>query len=127
MYLFSAVICKKNQMAISIGIIDDHPDFRLSLVSQISSFSDISVIWHFPSVEEALENFVEPDVILLDINLPGLSGLDAVPMFKLKYPALKIIMLTIHEYDHHVLEAINNGADGYILKKSIPVTILSNI
>jgi DNA-binding NarL/FixJ family response regulator len=85
------------------------------------------VTWVYPSVEEALEDNSDPDILLLDINLPGLSGLEAIPIFKQKFPGLKIIMLTILEDDRHVLEAIKNGADGYLLKKSTPVKILDGI
>jgi DNA-binding NarL/FixJ family response regulator len=114
-------------MAITIGIVEDHSEFRQSLVYLISSFSDYSVAWSFSSVEETLENFTETDIILLDINLPGLSGIEAIPLFKRKFPELKIIMLTILEDDFHILEAIKSGADGYILKKSSPNKILDAI
>ena len=114
-------------MSIKIGIVEDHSEFRQSLVFLISSFSGYSVEWSYSSVEEALENFSETDVILLDINLPGLSGIEAIPLFKQKCPGQKIIMLTILEDDFHILEAIKNGADGYILKKTTRNKILDAI
>jgi DNA-binding NarL/FixJ family response regulator len=114
-------------MAISIGIVEDHSEFRQSLVYLISSFSDYEVKWAYSSVEEALKNAVNTDVLLLDINLPGLSGLEAIPIFKRKSPGLKIIMLTILEDDYHILETIKKGADGYILKKTSPHKILDAI
>jgi len=114
-------------MAISIGIVEDHTEFRQSLVFLISSFSDYSVAWSYSSVEEALDNFVETDVMLLDINLPGLSGLEAIHLFKKKSPIQKIVMLTINEDEYHIFESIKNGADGYILKKSSPGKILESI
>jgi len=114
-------------MAISIGIVEDHSEFRQSLVYLISSFSDYTIAWAHPSVEDALENYTETDVILLDISLPGLSGLEAIPIFKQRNPEQKIIMLTILEDDYHIFEAIKNGADGYILKKSSPHKILDAI
>ncbi|MEI6277525.1 MAG: response regulator transcription factor [Prolixibacteraceae bacterium] len=114
-------------MSISIGIVEDHSDFRQSLVYLISTFSDYRFEWAFPSVEEALENYVETDVILLDINLPGINGIEAIPLFKQKQPQPKIVMLTIFEDDRHILEAIKSGADGYILKKSTPGKILDAI
>jgi len=114
-------------MAISIGIVEDHSEFRQSLVYLISSFSDYSMQWSYSSVEEALESYSETDVLLLDINLPGMTGLEAIPLFKKKCPEQKIIMLTILEDDYHILEAIKKGADGYILKKSNPVKILEAI
>jgi DNA-binding NarL/FixJ family response regulator len=114
-------------MDISVGIVEDHPEFRQSLVYLLDSFPGYKVSWWHASVEEALENFVETDVILLDINLPGLTGLQAIPLILQKSPGQKIIMLTILEDDNHILEAIKCGADGYILKKSSPVKIMDAI
>ena len=114
-------------MSIAIGIVEDHSEFRQSLVYLISSFSGSSVEWSYSSVEEALENYTETDVMLLDINLPGLSGIEAIPLFKQICPGQKIIMLTILEDDFHILEAIKNGADGYILKKTSRNKILDAI
>ncbi len=114
-------------MAITIGIVEDHTEFRQSLIYLIASFSDYQLAWSYPSVEEALEHFQQTDIILLDINLPGISGLDAIPVIKRRFPEQKIIMLTILEDDHHIFEALRNGADGYILKKTTPVKILDAI
>ena len=114
-------------MAISIGIVEDHTEFRQSLVYLISSFTDYTVSWSYPSVEEALADYTETDVMLLDINLPGVSGLEAINLFKQKSRTQKIVMLTINEDEYHIFEAIKNGADGYILKKSSPSKILESI
>jgi DNA-binding NarL/FixJ family response regulator len=114
-------------MDISIGIVEDHSEFRQSLVYLISSTAGYEVAWAFGSVEEALEQYAKTDVMLLDINLPGLSGLEAIPLFKQKCPGQKIVMLTILEDDFHILEAIKMGADGYILKKTSPHKIIDAI
>ncbi len=114
-------------MPVSVGIIEDHSEFRQSLVYLISSFSDYSISWSYSSVEEALESEEGTDVLLLDINLPGLTGIEAIPLFRQKFPEQKIIMLTIFEDDYHILEAIKSGADGYILKKTSPNKILDAI
>lgn len=114
-------------MSISIGIVEDHSEFRQSLVYLISSLTEYNVAWSYSSVEETLENFTETDIMLLDINLPGMSGIEAIPLFRKKFPGQKIVMLTILEDDFHILEAIKNGADGYILKKSSPNKILDAI
>jgi len=114
-------------MAVSIGIVEDHSEFRQSLVYLISSFSEYTVAWSYPSVEEAIENFRQTDVILMDINLPGVTGIEAIPVIKGMCPQQKIIMLTILEDEQHIFEALRFGADGYILKKSTPLKILDAI
>ncbi len=114
-------------MAVSVGIVEDHEEFRQSLVFLVSSFTDYNVIWSFGSVEEAFGETAIPDVLLLDINLPRMSGLEAIPIFKNKWPESKIIMLTILEDEHNIMTAIKSGADGYILKKTNPQKILDAI
>jgi DNA-binding NarL/FixJ family response regulator len=113
-------------MKIQVGIVEDHAEFRQSLGFLISSFTDYTVSWACSSVEEAL-NMQCVDVLLLDINLPGKSGLEAISLFKAKSYDQKIIMLTILEDEYHILTAIKSGADGYILKKTPPAKILEAI
>lgn len=114
-------------MNITVGIVEDHTDFRQSLEYLISSQAGLSLGWSYASVEEAFENFSAPDILLLDINLPGITGIEAIPMFKKKGASTKVIMLTILDDDHHILEAIRQGADGYVLKKSNPLKITEAI
>ena len=114
-------------MEITIGIVEDHSEFRQSLVFLISSFTDYQVLWAMGSAEEALDNQDPADIILLDINLPELSGVEAIPLFKEKFPEQKIIMLTIQDDEESILSAIKAGADGYILKKTSPQKILEAI
>jgi DNA-binding NarL/FixJ family response regulator len=104
-------------MSITVGIIEDHSEFRQCLAYLIPSFSGFSVLWSCGSVEEGLEKPCA-DIVLLDISLPGMSGIDAIPILKRKFPVQKIIMLTIQEDDQSIFEAIRRGADGYLLKKS---------
>ena len=113
-------------MTVKVGIVEDHSEFRQSLSYLISSFSGYLVSWSCGSAEEALGRDAV-DVILLDINLPGKSGIEAITFFKAKSPDQKIVMLTILEDEHHILSAIKNGADGYILKKTPPSRILEAI
>ena len=123
----SSLICIKNIMPITIGIVEDHSAFRESLVYLVSSYADYSIAWAYPSVEEALAKFTPADVMLLDIYLPGMTGLEGIPLFRKKSSSVKIIMLTILEDDLHILEAIKRGADGYILKKTNPSKLLDAI
>ncbi|MDP1622829.1 MAG: response regulator transcription factor [Bacteroidales bacterium] len=114
-------------MEITIGIVEDHSEFRNSLVFLISSFTAYQVVWAVGSVREAMDNKEPVDIILLDINLPNLSGIQGIPLFKAKFPGQKIIMLTIQDDEESILSAIKAGADGYILKKTSPQKILEAI
>lgn len=114
-------------MAVSVGIVEDHVEFRKSLVFLVSSANNYHIIWASGSVEEALEKDAAPDVVLLDINLPGMTGLEAIQIFKSKWSQTKIVMLTILEDEYNIFTAIKNGADGYILKKTNPQKILDAI
>lgn len=114
-------------MAVSVGIVEDHVEFRKSMVFLVSSIVDYMVAWSCGSVEEAIDKKVPPDVVLLDINLPRMTGLDAIQVFKNIWPDTKIVMLTILEDEYNILNAIKNGADGYILKKTNPQKILDAI
>lgn len=114
-------------MSVSVGIVEDHEEFRKSLVFLVSSIKEYEVAWSFGSVEEALENKKSTDVVLLDINLPRITGLEAIQVFKNIWPDTKIVMLTILEDEYNIMTAIKNGADGYILKKTNPQKILDAI
>ena len=107
-------------MAVTVGIVEDHEEFKKSLVFLVSSVLDYRVLWSNGSVDEAMTNKEVPDVLLLDINLPRITGLEAIHLFKNKWPDTKIVMLTILEDEFNIMTAIKNGADGYILKKTNP-------
>ncbi len=114
-------------MAVKVSIIEDHRDFRESVVYMLQSTEGFSVSGAFGSVEEALEAGEATDVLLLDINLPGMSGIDGIKLLKEKYPELKIIMLTVFDDDRNVFHAILAGADGYILKNTPPIRLLQAV
>lgn len=114
-------------MPIGIGIVEDHTEFRQSIEYLVSTAPEYNITWSVSSAEEALKEKSDPEIVLLDINLPGMKGIDAISLLKKKKEGLKVIMLTIHEDDHHILEAVRNGADGYILKKANRNKILEAI
>lgn len=115
------------KMKIRVAIIEDHLEFRESLYYILQNTEGFSCIGKFCSMEEALEDLPKADVFLLDINLPGISGIAGIGKIKEKYPATKIIMLTVSEDNKTVFDAIISGADGYLLKKSQPIRILQAI
>ncbi len=110
---------------IKVTIIEDHPDFREGLAYLLNATEGFECIDVFGSAEEAVKNISEQtEVVLQDIGLPGISGIESVALIKKKFPNIKIIMLTVFDDDDNILKAILAGADGYLLKKSSPQKIL---
>lgn len=107
---------------IRILLVDDHVLFRKGLSSLLSEQKDFEVVGEAGSGQEALEKAQElmPDVILMDIYMPGWDGLEATRRIKEALPYVRIVMLTISEEDHNLFEAIKAGAQGYLLKKIEP-------
>ena len=111
---------------IKVTIIEDHPEYREGLAYLLNATEGFECINIFGSAEEAIENISEKtDVVLQDIGLPGINGIESVALLKKKLPEVKIIMLTVFDDDDNILKAILSGADGYLLKKSSPQKILS--
>jgi len=110
-----------------ITIIEDHDEFRKIVSDLINQTDDLHVISEFGSIELAIQNFVKSDLILLDIGLPGKSGIEGLKFFKKTFPDLLIIMLTNMIDDDKIYEAITEGADGYLLKKTSPQLLLDSI
>ena len=117
----------KDQKPIHVAVVEDHVDFSESINYLLKSTDGFLPIGQYGSVEEALRKMMAPDVVLLDINLPGMSGIEGVEQIKKRFPAAKIIMLTVFEDNKNILRAILAGADGYLLKKTPPVRILQSI
>jgi DNA-binding NarL/FixJ family response regulator len=112
---------------IRVAIIEDHSDFREGLSQMISSSAQFRVAGTFSSVEAALSDFPECDVLLLDINLPGKSGIESIPAIKKICPLAQIVMMTGLDDDDSIFNALLAGADGYLLKKTNPGKVLSAI
>ena len=111
---------------IKVTIIEDHPDFREGLSHLLKATEGFDCIDVFDRAEDGISNLsIDTNVILLDIGLPGMSGIEAVPKLKEKHSEVKIIMLTVFDDDDNILKAIMSGADGYLLKKTSPTKILS--
>lgn len=81
----------------------------------------------YSSVEEAMRKMPEPDVVLLDIGLPGKTGIEAIPDIKARHPRAHVLMMTVFEDEGHIFDAIQAGADGYLLKKTPPAKLLHAI
>ncbi len=113
---------------INVSIIEDHKDFRKGLSSLLDASEGFTCIDTFISAEDGIKYLSgDEELLLLDINLPNMSGIEAIPILKNKFPGLKIIMLTILDDDNTIMEAILSGADGYLLKKTPPIQILASL
>jgi DNA-binding NarL/FixJ family response regulator len=112
---------------IRVTIIEDHDDFREGLVHVLNFSGGFECTGSFASAEEALRKFPAADVVLLDIHLPGKSGIESIEEIKKRVPAGHIVMLTVFDDDDNVFRAIVAGADGYLLKKTPPAQILQAI
>jgi DNA-binding NarL/FixJ family response regulator len=114
---------------IKISIIEDDKEIRESLAILIEGTDGFSCISHYGSVELALDMIIEdnPDVILMDINLPGMTGIEGVKLIKEKMPNCEIIMQTISENDKDVFDSLCAGACGYLKKNTPPAKLLDAI
>jgi len=113
----------------SIVIIEDDEVLRNAYTTLINDVDNFYVINSYASVEDASNKLIEdnPDVILLDIELPGISGTEAIPSIKKKLTGCHIIMLTVYESEEQILNALSNGASGYLTKNSPMAKILDSI
>jgi len=114
---------------IRVAIFEDNTQLRDSLFDLVDVSEGFSCVGAFANCQNVLQNVDEtrPDVILMDIEMPVVSGIDAVKMVKVKYPQVKILMETIFEDDDKIFQSICNGAEGYVLKSTPPEEILSSI
>ena len=109
---------------IQIMLVEDHPDYREVIELSLLGEPDMQMISKFGAAEVALRSLedrstlTKPDVILLDINLPGMSGIKALPWIKKYSPTTKVIMLTQSDMEADVVQAIQSGAAGYLLKSA---------
>jgi DNA-binding NarL/FixJ family response regulator len=114
-------------------LVEDHPEYREVVELALELESDLEMIGEFGTAERALRHLQDrpgrpvPDVILLDLHLPGISGLDAIPHFTSVVPNVRIIILTQSDREQDVLKAISLGAAGYLLKSATVTQIKDGI
>ena len=105
-------------MPISIAIVEDDRAVRASLAAILQGAAECRCVGEFGSAKEALQNFpaLRPDVILMDINLPDMSGVECVRQLSQLVPAARILMLTVQEDPDSIFKSLAAGASGYMLK-----------
>lgn len=107
-------------MNISIAIVEDLDEVRDAMKDYISIHSDFILLGAFKTGEQALANLpaLNPDIVIMDINLPGINGIECVRQVKDKCPGTQFMMFTVYENDEKVIEALKAGASGYLLKNT---------
>ncbi|HMU09034.1 MAG TPA: response regulator transcription factor [Ferruginibacter sp.] len=107
-------------MSITIAIVEDLDEVREGLNNFISLNRDFEVLDSFKTAEEALYAVpkMKPDIVIMDINLPGINGIECIRQLKGKSPGTQFMMFTVYENDEKVFEALKAGASGYLLKNT---------
>lgn len=114
---------------IKVIIVEDNKIIRFSLNALIDGTEGYTCIGNYSNCEELISNIdiLNPDVILMDINLPGMSGIEGIKILKDKKPDVNIIILTIYEESNLIFDALFAGASGYLVKGTPPAKILEYI
>lgn len=110
----------------NICIVEDKPDLREAMNMMIQLTDSYSLGGSFANAEEAIKKIpgINPDAVLMDINLPGASGIQCVNVLKAKFPEMLFLMCTAYEDDHKIFDSLKAGASGYILKTEGPQHII---
>jgi DNA-binding NarL/FixJ family response regulator len=114
---------------IKVSIVEDKTDLRQALEQIIQMDNRFQLVSSYISGEDAVVHVPlnQPDVVLMDINLGGISGIEAVQELKTQVPYVKFMMCTVYEEDEKIFDALRAGASGYILKKTAPSKLLESI
>lgn len=118
-----------NIVAIKLLLVDDHPLVLEGIRAIIETYSHIDVIGAASGAKEALAiaGRNEPDVVMMDINMAGINGMDAIELFKEQHPNIRILMLSMHDSREYISTSVMLGASGYVLKDVSTSEIISAI
>ena len=114
---------------INVIVIEDHREFRDYLMALISGTAGFRCAGGYRSMEEALARIGTdvPDAALIDIGLPGMSGVDGIPLLKARYPQMLLLVQTVYDDDERIFDALCAGASGYLLKKTPPARLIEGL
>ena len=116
-------------MPIQVAIVEDDEEIRANLSHRIGESSSLRLLRSYPDAESALAELpkLHPDVVLMDINLPGIDGVECVRQLKPKLPKAQFVMLTVYEDANRLFKSLMAGASGYLLKRTPPAKLLAAI
>ena len=119
----------KQHKDIRIAIVDDDENVRITLADAVDRFAGCKCTGRFPSGEDALAGISTqpPDVVLMDINMPGMNGIECANRVRAAHPQVEIIMLTVYQDADNVLRSLAAGANGYLLKRASRDDLLAAI
>lgn len=114
---------------VKVAIVEDQREIRECLALLVNGTDGYTCSGSYRSMEEAIEKIPRqvPDVLLSDIGLPGMSGIDGVRRLKELYPGLLVLMLTVYDDDERIFDAMCAGACGYLLKKTPPARLIASL
>lgn len=114
---------------ITVATIEDRREIREGLAALIDETPGFQCVGRYRSVEEALEAFPHKpaDLTLVDIELPGMSGIDGIRLLRERFPAMLLLMLTVYDDNDRIFEALCAGACGYLLKKTPPAKLIESL
>jgi len=117
------------QAVIKAAIVEDQREIREALAALINGTPGYRCAGSFRSMEEALDKirFDVPEVVLCDIGLPGMSGIEGISILRERYPSLMLLMLTVYDDDDRIFDALCAGANGYMLKRTPPARLLESL
>jgi DNA-binding NarL/FixJ family response regulator len=116
-------------MPISVSIVEDNDKLRETLARVLNRADGFRCVSHYASAEDALKDLpqAKPDVVLMDINLPGMNGVECVRQLKKLLPEIQVMMLTVYEDTENIFNALAAGANGYMLKRTASKDLLEAI
>ncbi|MDB6122058.1 MAG: Two component transcriptional regulator, LuxR family [Pedosphaera sp.] len=119
----------KRKNKIKILLADDHPVVRKGIGSCLSSLDHVEIVGEAIDGREAINKVAElsPHLVLMDIDMPNMSGLDATKVIRKDFPTVKVLILSVHTNKEYVLQIIRSGAQGYVLKDASPADLVRAI
>jgi len=114
---------------IKVLVAEDHTIVRKGLCALLHAESDIQVIGEAENGRQALKmaEELQPDIVLMDITMPELNGMDATRQLKKRFPSMKILILSMHSTEEYIFQTLKAGASGYLLKRSAPTDLIKAI
>jgi len=114
------------ERSLRVLLVDDHALFRAGIASLLAFHQEIEVVGQAEDGREALESArkLKPDLVLMDLHMPGMNGIEATRQIRAELPEVKVVVLTVSDQDRDLFEAIKSGAHGYLLKNLEPEELI---